>query len=236
MKKTLILFDLDHTLIPIDSDQIWGQFLCNINAVNKEEYQQKNQHYYEQYTKGSLNINEFLNFCLQPLHKNSRQQLHKWQQLYLNTIIIPHIHKHVLELVKNAQQKAVCLLVTATNSFVSLPIAQILGFSSEHLIATEPNTENNLPWYHENNDSSFNGKVLGLPNFQHNKITRIEQWLNNNNIHKDYFNYIVAYSDSHNDIPMLEWADMAIATNPDPTLLIHAEKNNWPVLQMFNKH
>jgi len=133
--------------------------------------------------------------------------------------------------VEQMRKKSTCLLVTATNSFVALPVAKLFGFDENHLIATEPDTFDNCEWY--NTTANFTGKVLGTPCFQKDKITKIEQWLTKNNLTKQDFSFIHAFSDSHNDIPMLEWADMAIATNPDSILIEHAKQNAWPLLLLF---
>ncbi|MFM2345029.1 MAG: hypothetical protein RLZZ210_1641 [Pseudomonadota bacterium] len=230
--KTLALFDLDHTLIPVDSDQQWGQFLSRVGAVDPVNYAKENERFYQEYQKGTLNIQEFLNFGLNVLTKYSREKLEALQNEYIETVIKPNIKPQAQELLYNIRQTgAICVLVTATNSFVGLPIAKLFGFDEHHLIATEPNTKDNCPWYTTN--AEFTGTVLGTPSFQGGKVTRIEEWLIKNRYTKECFNTIFAYSDSHNDIPMLEWANMPIATNPDNKMHEHALKNHWPILSLF---
>ncbi len=231
--KTLALFDLDHTLIPIDSDQQWGLFLTKVGAVDTVSYAKENERFYREYQNGVLNIQEFLNFGLNVLTKYSRLQLEIWQKQYIETIIKPNIKPQAQNLVCSVKETgAICILVTATNSFVGLPIAKLLGFDEHHLISTEPNTEDNCPWY--TTKSPFTGTVLGIPSFQAGKVTRIEEWMLKNRYTKQCFNTIYAYSDSHNDIPMLEWANMPIATNPDAKMHEHALKNYWPILSLFD--
>jgi HAD superfamily phosphoserine phosphatase-like hydrolase len=238
----LALFDLDHTLIPIDSEQQWGLFLSKIGAVDSAYYAQQNESFYQDYKAGNLNIANFLKFGFAVLTQHSIARLLEIQQQFIAEVILKHILPQAKQLVADAKaQNMLCILVTATNSFVSLPIAQLFGFDAQHLIATEPNTKANIPWHQalSNNAGNvvdfpdFTGDVLGIPSFQQGKIQRIEAWLKQNNYHKNNFSEIYAYSDSHNDIPMLEWATHAIATNPDETLFTHAQKHHWPVMQLF---
>ncbi len=229
----LALFDLDHTLIPIDSDQQWGAFLSKVGAVDSAYYAEQNERFYQDYKAGCLNIAAFLKFGLAVLTQHSKTHLLNLQKQFINTVVMQSILPQAQELVNTARsQNMLCILVTATNSFVSLPIANLFGFDAQHLIATEPNTSENKPW-HQAPNANFTGDVLGVPSFRDGKIQRIEMWLAQNGYTKTDFNEIYAYSDSHNDIPMLEWAHIAIATNPDQYLLKHAQKNAWQVINIF---
>jgi HAD superfamily phosphoserine phosphatase-like hydrolase len=232
----LALFDLDHTLIPIDSDQQWGQFLCKLGLVNPISYGQKNEYFYQEYQKGTLNIAEFLEFGLAILAKYPMEQLLNIQKQYVEQIIKPNITKQAMALVNKHKNmvNVECVLVTATNSFIALPIGELLGFDEDNIIATEAHIiGKNTSWYKNKNDFQFSGKVLGTPNFRENKVLRIQQWMVEHEYKKQDFSCIFAYSDSHNDIPMLEWANIAIATNPDEKLATHASIHSWPVLNLF---
>jgi HAD superfamily hydrolase (TIGR01490 family) len=223
----LALFDLDHTLLPFDSDYEWGQFLVRLGVVDGEQYAQANDQFYADYKVGKLDIDAFLRFALKPLSENSRTQLNDWHRLFMAEKITGQLHPKSLALIKKHQDAGdLCCVVTATNSFVTRPIVEAFGI--QHLIATEPATFNNDP------RGMFTGGISGVPSFKEGKVLRVHSWLNElglslQTIERSYF-----YSDSINDLPLLEQVTDPVATNPDAKLTAEAQKRNWPILQLFN--
>jgi|TARA_Y100000782_G_scaffold20848_1_gene22259 HAD superfamily hydrolase (TIGR01490 family) len=215
---SLAIFDLDNTLLGGDSDHAWGEFLCEQGIVDSAEYSRANDYFYEQYQKGGLDIFEFLEFALKPLAKLSTEQLNKLHQKFMQDKIEPIVLPKGLELLKNHKEQGdYLLIITATNHFVTGPIAKRLGVDA--IIATDP----------EQIDGEYTGKVAGTPCFQAGKVSRLNQWLetNDHNLEDSYF-----YSDSHNDLPLLELVTHPVAVNPDETLEKHANENLWPVLDL----
>lgn len=218
----LALFDLDHTLLPIDSDYTWCQFLISQGVIEGADYEARNQRFYDQYKAGTLDIYEFLSFQLRPLADNPRSQLDAWHDQFMAQRIEPHVRPNALELVKrHLDQGDECILVTATNSFVTGPIARRFGIS--HLIATDP----------EQRDGRFTGGVAGTPSFQAGKVTRTEQWLAARQKSWTDCGRITFYSDSINDLPLLEKATHPVATNPDSRLEAIARDRGWDILKLF---
>jgi len=218
----LTLFDLDNTLLQGDSDYEWGQYLIEVGAVDRSLYEQANQRFYDEYKAGTLNIQEFLAFALQPLARYPEPKLASWRAEFIETRIKPRITDNALELVKQEQQRSnIVAIVTATNRFVTAPIAELFGV--HHLIATEPE---------KNQRGEFTGKVAGTPSFREGKITRVDEWLSQLNHAWHDFDETCFYSDSLNDLPLLERVKEAIAVNPDPTLKQHAIQAGWPILAL----
>ncbi|MEY3831710.1 MAG: hypothetical protein RJA82_657 [Pseudomonadota bacterium] len=223
----LALFDLDHTLLPFDSDYEWGQFLVRQGVVDGEQYAKSNEQFYADYKVGKLDIDAFLRFALKPLSENTREQLQQWHDAFMREIINGQLHPNALALVKKHQAVGdLCCVVTATNSFVTRPIVKAFGI--DHLVATDPATENNQA------HGRFTGKVAGLPSFKEGKVTRVNAWLQEQglslySLEKSYF-----YSDSMNDLPLLECVSNPVATNPDERLRAEAEKRHWPILELFS--
>jgi HAD superfamily hydrolase (TIGR01490 family) len=222
----LALFDLDHTLLPFDSDYEWGQFLVRQGVVDPIDYAQKNDQFYADYKLGKLDIDAFLRFALKPLSEHPRAKLKQWHDAFMAEVIIGKLHPAAIALVKRHQDAGdLCCVVTATNSFVTRPIVNAFGIS--HLVATEPATVNNEA------SQMFTGAVHGIPSFREGKIQRVHDWLASlgqsmEQMEKSYF-----YSDSLNDLPLLEVVSHPIATNPDPRLRAEAEKRQWPILELF---
>ncbi|BDW11948.1 haloacid dehalogenase [Polynucleobacter sp. SHI8] len=220
---TLVFFDLDNTLLPIDSDHAWGHFLVELGVVNQEEYEQANNRFYAAYKAGTLNIDEFLNFALKPLASHPRKQLETWHNEFMQKKIEPQIHPKAIELVnQHLDLGHICSIVTATNSFVTKPIATRFGI--QHLIATEPEIRS---------DGEFTGKVRGLPNFQAGKVVHVENWLKSLGLSLDHAENSIFYSDSMNDLPLLEKVKVPVATNPDPRLAHLAQERAWKILHLF---
>lgn len=217
----LALFDLDNTLLAGDSDFQWAQFLIEQNVLDREVYEARNIEFYEQYKAGTLDIHEFLDFQLKPLSRHPREQLHAWRSSFIQQKIMPLIAPGARELIARHQaEQDLCIIITATNSFVTAPIAQALGI--RHLIATEPEQKN----------GQFTGRVSGIPCFQAGKITRLEQWLDEQNLTWLSFLQSWFYSDSLNDLPLLRKVTHPVAVDPDATLHEHAQKNGWPIISL----
>jgi hypothetical protein len=222
----LALFDLYNTLLPFDSDYEWGQFLARIGVVDGVDYAKRNERFYQDYKEGKLDIHEFLRFSLKPLSEHSRAQLKEWHDAFMQEIIHGQLRQQAVDLVKRHQDAGdLCCVVTATNSFVTRPIVESFGI--EHLIATEPATAGNNPL------ANYTGEVMGIPNFREGKIQNLHDWLASqklalNTLPRSYF-----YSDSINDLPLLEVVSDPIATNPDERLRKEAQKRNWPILELF---
>jgi HAD superfamily hydrolase (TIGR01490 family) len=217
----LALFDLDNTLLGGDSDFEWAQFLIGQGVLDREVYEARNQEFYDQYKAGTLDIHEFLDFQLKPLSRHSRGQLDAWHEKFMAGSIRPIILPKGRDLIADHQRQGhELVIVTATNSFVTTPIAQELGVS--HLIATEP----------EQNNGEFTGKVAGIPSFRDGKVARLEQWLHARGLSWDDVEESWFYSDSLNDLPLLSRVTHPVAVDPDDTLRAHAARHGWPILSL----
>ena len=222
----LALFDLDNTLLPCDSDYEWGQFLARVGVVDSQYYAEQNERFYQDYKEGKLDIHAFLRFALKPLSEHSRAQLKEWHDAFMNEVIHGQLRQQALDLVKRHQDAGdLCCVVTATNSFVTRPIVERFGI--EHLIATEPATTGDNPL------ANFTGEVKGIPNFREGKIQRVHDWLASQGLTLDQLPRSYFYSDSMNDLPLLEKVSNPVATNPDKRLRSEAAKRNWPILELF---
>ena len=214
----LAIFDLDNTLLSGDSDYLWGEFLVEQNIVDGESYQKSNQDFYDQYLAGTMDIFEFSAFQFKPLADNSMADLIRWREQYLAEKIAPIILPAAQELIaKHRQQGDTLLIITATNSFITAPIATQLGIAN--LIATEA----------EIIDGVYTGKVSGTPSYQQGKVTRLNEWLieHTQSLKGSYF-----YSDSHNDLPLLELVEQPIVVDADDKLLAIAKQRDWKVLSL----
>ena len=215
----LALFDLDNTLLAGDSDFEWAQFLIEQGVLDREIYEARNQEFYEQYKKGTLDIYEFLDFQLKPLARYPRRQLDEWHRSYMQAKIMPMMRETARALVAR-HATDLCAVVTATNSFVTVPIAREFGI--EHLVATEPAQDG----------GEFTGGVAGLPCFRDGKIVRVEAWLAARGQRIDVFERSFFYSDSLNDLPLLARVSDPVAVDPDATLRAHALAHGWPVMSL----
>lgn len=222
--KNIALFDLDHTLLPIDSDYEWGQFLARIGAVEPRAFAQRNAAFFAQYQAGTLDPVEYLEFALGTLSQFSRQQLDEYQLAYMRDVIEPHIFPAARALVKQHQDGGdLVAIVTATNRFVTAPIAHALEV--ENLIAAEPEL---------NEDGCPTGKLVGIPTSGEGKIAHTNAWLAARGLSLANFERSYFYSDSHNDIPLLSVVTDPVATNPNAILTAHAQAHGWPILNLFN--
>jgi len=215
---SLALFDLDNTLLDGDSDYEWGNFLVSKKLVDADEYEKANIYFYEQYKQGTLDIVEFSAFSFKPLSLISREELNNLHQEFMQTYILPRIKPQTPTVLnKHKNQGDTLVIITATNSFITRPIATHLGI--EHLIATEPKII----------DGKYTTEIEGIPCFQEGKVTRLNDWLkmNNDSMEGSYF-----YSDSINDLPLLEIVDTPIVVDPDERLREVGTKREWEITSL----
>lgn len=215
----LALFDLDNTLLAGDSDFEWAQFLIERGVLDREVYEARNQAFYDQYKAGTLDIHAFLDFQLKPLSRHPRARLDAWHAEFMHSRVLPMIAPGTPALLAR-HAGDVRVIVTATNRFVTAPIARQLGV--EHLIATEP----------EELAGEFTGRVLGTPSFREGKVRRLEAWLAERGSSWDDVTESWFYSDSLNDLPLLERVTHPVAVDPDDTLRAHALARGWPVMTL----
>ncbi|MDP2806493.1 MAG: HAD family hydrolase [Gallionellaceae bacterium] len=217
----LALFDLDNTLLIGDSDFEWSQFLIEQGVLDRELFEAKNLQFYEQYKAGVLDIHEFLDFQLKPLSRHSRKVLDVWHEDFMRIKVRPMMGDAARNLVaKHKDAGDVCVIITATNSFVTAPIAREFGVP--HLIGTDP----------EQINGEFTGNVAGIPSFREGKITRLKAWMAERGWTWDSFEDTTFYSDSLNDLPLLAKVKKPVAVDPDATLRKHAEQHGWPVISL----
>jgi HAD superfamily hydrolase (TIGR01490 family) len=218
---TLALFDLDHTLLAGDSDYEWGQFLVDRGVLARAEYEAQNAAFFEQYKAGTLDIHEYLGFALRPLAAHTPQDLARWHAEFMRSRILPMITAPARALVRrHLEADELCAVVTATNSFVTAPIAREFGVP--HLVATEP----------ESRDGRFTGRLAGTPCFREGKIRRVDEWLAGMGRRLEDFADSHFYSDSHNDLPLLERVRRPVAVDPDPRLAAEAARRGWRVISL----
>jgi HAD superfamily hydrolase (TIGR01490 family) len=220
----LALFDLDHTLLPLDSDYEWGQFLVRVGAVDADGFAKRNAAFYAQYEAGTLDPVEYLEFALGTLAQFPRAQLDDWHRAFMEEVIQPAILPVARDLVKRHQDaNDLVAIITATNSFVTTPIAAAFGVP--HLIAAEPEL---------NAAGEITGRLRGIPTSGPGKVIHTRQWLESHGKTLDSFTRSYFYSDSQNDIPLLSAVTHPIATNPNALLKAHAQAHGWPILTLFN--
>ena len=214
----LALFDLDNTLIAGDSDYLWGCFLVEQGIVDGKLYESENQRFYDLYKIGELDIHEFLDFQLKPLAQHSMEILEQWRSQYIEEKITPILLSRAEALIeRHRQQQDTLVVITATNRFITGPIAEL--YNIQHLLATEPEIIN----------GRYSGGVSGVPCFQGGKVEQLESWLETNRLTLDDSWF---YSDSHNDIPLLNMVTHPIAVDPDDALKAEAEKRDWSIISL----
>ena len=217
----LALFDLDNTLLACDSDYEWGQFLVDRGVLERSTYEAQNARFYDQYKAGTLDIHEFLGFALRPLAEHTAEDLDGWHADFMTTRIRPAITAAARTLVeRHLAGGDLCAVVTATNSFVTAPIAREFGVP--HLVATEP----------ERSAGRFTGRVAGIPCFREGKVARVEGWLAAEGHRLQDFAQSAFYSDSHNDLPLLERVSRPVAVDPDTALAAEAGRRGWQVISL----
>jgi len=214
----LAIFDLDNTLLGDDSDYLWGRFLIEQGIVDGAHYERENERFYRDYREGHLDIRAFLRFSLKPLAEHPMEQLLGWRARFIDEKIEPVILPAGRELLRRHRERGdTLLIITATNAFVTAPIAERLGV--KHLIATDP----------ELSAGRYTGEVAGLPSFREGKVARLEQWLAD---HDQTLTGSVFYSDSHNDLPLLLRVEHPVAVDPDESLATQAGERGWPIISL----
>jgi HAD superfamily hydrolase (TIGR01490 family) len=215
---SLAIFDLDNTLLGGDSDYLWGQFLVEQGIVERGHYEREHVRFYDEYLAGTLDIHEFLEFQLRPLAAHDMATLHTWRNQFLQEKIAPIILPKARVLVqKHRDQGDRLLIITATNSFITRPIAEMFGIAE--LLASEPRMEH----------GRYTGAVKGVPCYREGKVVRLNDWLlaRGLDLHGSWF-----YSDSHNDLPLLGKVSHPVAVDPDATLAEHAKGRGWPIISL----
>ncbi len=221
MSTDLILFDLDNTLLSGDSDHSWAQFLIETGVLDGASYAARNDAFYAQYKAGTLNIYEFLEFQLAPLAQHPRNRLDEWHARFMREKILPIITPAARALVAgHLAEGSLCAVVTATNDFVTAPIAREFGIA--HLVATRAQIC----------DGAYTGQPEGTPCFREGKLVRVDQWLAGLGKNWHTFAQSRFYSDSHNDLPLLERASQPVVVDGDDTLRAIAEKRGWPQISL----
>lgn len=214
----LAIFDLDHTLINGDSDHAWGQFLVENELVDTAQYKQENDRFFEQYQAGELDVQAYLTFALKPLTQIPLDELMALRERFLDECIRPLIHQKSWQLIeKHKTQGDTLLIITATNGFITYPIAKLLGI--EHIIAPHPEFIN----------GAYTGNIVGVPSFHQGKVVRLQDWLKEQqqDLAGSWF-----YSDSHNDLPLLELVEHPVAVDPCPKLEPIAQQRQWTIMSL----
>ncbi len=215
---SLAIFDLDNTLLGGDSDYLWGQFLVEQGLVDGEHYERENQRFYHAYEAGALDIYQYQAFMLRPLTGRPLSELQAWRERFMEEKIQPILLPKAKDLLHQHRTAGdILLIITATNRFITTPIAERLGVP--HLLATEPEVVDGL----------YTGRTVGIPCFQQGKVERLNAWLADagGDLADSWF-----YSDSHNDLPLLNQVAHPVAVDPDATLARHAQEQGWPIISL----
>lgn len=217
----LALFDLDNTILAGDSDYNWSRFLIQEGYLDGAIHAEKNEKFYADYKAGTLDIYAFVEFQFKPLARNPRSILNQLLKKYVEEVIKPMITEKAYALVrKHREEGDLLMVITATNSFITKPIAALFGI--ENLIGTDP----------EEKEGEFTGKVSGLPSFKEGKVTRLEAWLKNKNLSLADFKESYFYSDSHNDLPLMQKVTHPVAVDSDDILTEYANAKGWPQISL----
>jgi HAD superfamily hydrolase (TIGR01490 family) len=223
-KTRITLFDLDHTLLPIDSDYSWGVFTQSIGWTDPADFKRRNDEFYEHYKAGTLDIRDYVRFAVEAVRLRGAGEAATAHARFMETVIQPEIREEALALVRgHAQAGDQVVIVTATNEFVTAPIAKALGV--DELIAVQ---------LARGADGWITGEILGVPSAREGKVTRVEQWLAGRGWGWDSVESTF-YSDSINDIALLEKVNHPVATNPDERLRQIATQRGWRILDIFEK-
>jgi HAD superfamily hydrolase (TIGR01490 family) len=217
--RELALFDLDETLLAGDSDYEWGKYLVSLGVVDRATYEARNQEFYDRYRAGTLVLKDFLDFQLYPLSQFSRAQLDEWHRQFMTSRILPMVRPGARQLLER-HADAERVIITATNRFVTGPIAAALGIPN--LLATELEQEN----------GRFTGRAVGTPCFREGKVVRLHQWLAARGERLSGYSRSWFYSDSANDLPLLSEVTDPVAVHPDGRLRTHAIERGWPILSL----
>jgi HAD superfamily hydrolase (TIGR01490 family) len=220
----LCLFDLDETLLPIDSDHAWGEFITRLGWVDAAEFRRRNDAFYAQYQTGSLDIHAYIAFATEPLRARTPDQIDAAQRRFMHEVIAPMLRPAALDLVREHRARGDLLaLVTATNDFVTAPIARALDIADLLAVRLERDA-----------GGTITGRIVGTPSYREGKVTRVQEWLAERRAGWADFERISVYSDSANDLPLLERATDPVATNPSPALHAIAQARGWRILKLFD--
>ena len=223
-RRALCLFDLDHTLLPLDSDHAFGTFLVRIGWVDGDEFRRRNDIYYRQYQAAALDIDAYIEHATRPWRDRPAAEVEAMRARFMAEVIAPKIHPKALELVAEHQRAGdLVAIVTATNEFVTAPIAAAFGVP--HLIAVE---------LERDASGTIDGRIRGVPSYREGKVVRVGQWLNALGHDWSDFPRSTFYSDSMNDVPLLEHCSDPVATNPAPALESLAVQRGWRILKLFH--
>jgi len=220
----LTLFDLDDTLLPMDSDHAWGEFMTRLGWVDPTEFGRRNDAFYEQYKAGRLDIHEYIAFATEPLRARTPEQTAEAHRRFMAEVVGPNLLPAAMELVRQHQSRGdMIALVTATNDFVTAPIAAAFGIADLLAVRLERGA-----------GGTITGRIDGTPSYREGKVTRVQEWLAARGVAWSDFERVNVYSDSVNDLPLLERATDPVATNPTPALRQVAETRGWRILQLFD--
>ena len=221
IKQNLALFDLDNTLLAGDSDYNWSLFLIDEGLLDAKTHHDRNEQFYADYKAGQLNIVEFLKFQLKPLSEHPKAFLDELHLKYMQKVIRPMMTVKAQALVdKHKAAGDLCVVITATNSFVTKPIATAYGI--EHLIGSDPEMVN----------GQYTGGVTGVPTYKEGKVIRIKQWLAERGKKLEDFETSYFYSDSHNDLPLMKLVTNPVAVDADAALIAYAQEQAWPQISL----
>ena len=222
-ERGLCLFDLDDTLLPLDSDHAWGEFVIRLGWVDEAAFRRRNDAFFAQYQAGQLDVHAYIEFATEPLRKRTIAQTQAAHERFMHEVIVPAIRPPALELVREHQARGdLIALVTATNDFITAPIAAAFGIA--HLIAVR---------LEHSAGGTITGRIKGTPSYREGKVARVLEWLRGIGQDMSDFSRISVYSDSANDLPLLERATDAVATNPTPALETIARERGWRILRLF---
>jgi HAD superfamily hydrolase (TIGR01490 family) len=219
----LCLFDLDDTLIPLDSDHAWGEFVIRLGWVEEAAFRRRNDEFYAQYKAGRLDIHAYIAFATEPLRARGPVAAAAANEQFMREVIAPQLRPRAFELVREHQSRGDRVaLVTATNDFVTAPIARAFGIEALIAVRLELGP-----------GGTITGRIAGTPSYREGKVVRVRQWLAEAGHDWGDFERITVYSDSPNDLPLLERANDPVATNPTPALEAVARERGWRILRLF---
>lgn len=222
--RNLCLFDLDHTLLPLDSDHAFGEFMVRIGWADAVAFREGNDAFYRQYLEGRLDLDAYIEFSTAPWRRRDPVERELARRRFIDEVVRPNLHDKAVELVRSHQaQGDLVAIVTATNEFVTQPIADVFGV--EHLLAVQ---------LERDAAGNITGRVHGIPSYREGKVTRVDAWLAQQGTSWGDFTRTTFYSDSPNDLPLLERASDAVATNPSESLELTARQRGWRILKLFN--
>jgi HAD superfamily hydrolase (TIGR01490 family) len=222
--SNLCLFDLDDTLLPLDSDHAWGEFIVRSGWVDAAEFARRNDAFYAQYKAGLLDIHEYIAFATEPLRARTPVEAEAAHRRFMAEVIAPQLRPAALDLVREHQARGdLVALVTATNDFITAPIASAFGIADLLAVRLEHGA-----------GGTITGRIAGTPSYREGKVTRVQEWLGERGKTWGHFGRISVYSDSVNDLPLLERATDPVATNPTPALRQIAEARGWRILNLFD--